>query len=240
LKYKKLYIVKTGTTFPDTAKRYGDFDDWTIKGIEQKDNEVSVIDIQNGTPLPSAKECSGVVVTGSHSYVTERLHWSEKIAEWIPSLIKAEVPFLGICYGHQLLAHALGGKVGFHPGGEEIGTVDIQLLPDCSADPIFYTLPHEFPVHVTHSQTVLSLPQRAVRLAGNAFETNHAFRYGRCAWGVQFHPEYNIDIMKSYILNQAADLKAAGRNPEEILTTVKETPESAEILKKFSQLTAGI
>jgi GMP synthase (glutamine-hydrolysing) len=236
---KKLYIIKTGTTFPDTARQYGDFDNWTIKGLGNKNNKVEIVDVLNNAQLPSAEDCSGVVITGSHSYVTENLPWSEEIAEWIPSLINIDVPFLGICYGHQLLAHALGGKVGFHPGGVEIGTVDIRLMPESSADPIFSSLPEQFFVHVTHEQTVLSLPPGAVRLAGNAFEANHAFRYGKSAWGVQFHPEYNTDIMKSYIMNQVDDLKAADRNVEEILATVKETTISAEVLKVFSQFVSG-
>lgn len=231
---KKLYIIKTGTTFKDTLVKYGDFDKWTFEALGIDKKHVEVIDIVNGSPLPYSQECAGVIVTGSHSYVTEKPDWSVRVENWIPSLIEAGIPFFGICYGHQLLANALGGKVGFHPDGEEIGTVDIHLLPECSDDPVFSSLPKQLPVHVTHEQTVLSLPPGAVRLAENSFERNHAFRVGKFAWGVQFHPEYNIEIINSYIHNQAVTLEAAGRNIDEILNSVKDTFYAAKILQNFA------
>ncbi|MBW1804542.1 MAG: glutamine amidotransferase, partial [Deltaproteobacteria bacterium] len=155
---------------------------------------------------------------------------------WIPSLQEANVPFLGICYGHQLLAQAMGGKVDFHPKGKEIGTVDIHLLPESTTDPLFYALPPRFPVHVSHSQTVLSLPPGAVRLAANDFEPNHAFRLAPCLWGVQFHPEYDTGVMASYITEQADDLAAAGWVISERLSTVRETPVATGILRKFARI----
>jgi len=194
------------------------------------------VDVAAGSPLPDAKACSGVVVTGSHAMVTDNLPWSEATAAWIPSLIAAEVPFLGICYGHQLLAQAMGGRVGFHPGGEEIGTVDIHLLPNSRTDPLFCSLPSPFKAHTTHSQTVLSLPQGAVCLASNSFEPHHAFRLGSCAWGVQFHPEYDRKIMESYVVEQTEELEAAGQDVPELLRTIADTPEAATILRRFGRM----
>jgi GMP synthase (glutamine-hydrolysing) len=153
------------------------------------------------------------------------------MADWIPSLIEANIPFLGICYGHQLLAHALGGRVGFHPGGKEVGTVDVHLLPESLTDPLFGSLPSPF-------QTVLSLPKGAVRLAWNSFEPNHAFRIGSCAWGVQFHPEYDKNIMESYVVEQAKELEAAGRDVAELLRTIRDTPVAVSILSRFALLSA--
>jgi len=169
--------------------------------------------------------------------VTDNLPWSARVAEWIPTLMELNVPFLGICYGHQLLAHALGGEVGFHPKGTEVGTVDIHLLTSYSNDPLFKSLPSTFPAHVTHAQTVLTLPQGAVHLATNSFEPNHAFRIGKCAWGVQFHPEYDASIMRSYIVNEAEDLKKEGIDVGPILDSVKETPVAASILRRFYHIT---
>ncbi len=123
-------VIKAGTTFPNIARKYGDFEDWVCQGVGIAPDQLSLFDAIRGDSLPSAKECSGVVVTGSHSMVTDELDWSEHLIEWIAELLDAGVPFLGICYGHQLLARAAGGTVGYHPLGKEIGTVDIELLPD--------------------------------------------------------------------------------------------------------------
>jgi GMP synthase (glutamine-hydrolysing) len=234
---RNLFIIKMGTTYPDTLREYGDFDLWTIKGLGSDDDSIRTIDAEHGDPLPVADECAGVVFTGSHNMVTDNLPWSIRVAEWIPELIERSVPFLGICYGHQLLAHALGGKVGFHPEGTEVGTVDIALLPACSSDHLFRHLPHTFPVHVTHSQTVALLPKGAVRLAMNTFEANHAFRVGECAWGVQFHPEYTADIMRSYIINEKDDLLLEGMDIKPVLDSVRETPEAFSILRRFKEFT---
>jgi GMP synthase (glutamine-hydrolysing) len=233
---KKIFIIKVGTTFPSTAREFGDFDLWTLKGLGCADYEAVVIDAEHGEPLPSAEECAGVVVTGSHDMVTDNLPWSARVAEWIPSLVEGNVPYLGICYGHQLLAHALGGKAGFHPRGTEVGTVEIHLLPASGDDPLFKSLPSTFPAHVTHAQTVLKLPEGAVHLATNSFEPHHTFRVGTCAWGAQFHPEYDASIMRSYIVNEAEDLKKEGIEVQAILNSVKETPLANSILKKFCDI----
>jgi GMP synthase (glutamine-hydrolysing) len=232
---KSIYVIKAGTTFPTVKEEYGDFDLWTMDAMGIKHDEAIVIDIQNMEPLPEYSECRGVVITGSHDMVTDHLEWSDLLLEWIPGLVKREIPFMGICYGHQLLAEAMGGKVGFHPKGEEIGTVDITLSTEVNKDPLFKDMPVSIPVHVTHAQSALTIPQGATILASNNFEPYHAIRIGTCAWGVQFHPEYNTDIMKAYIINQADELIASGRNIDEIMMTVKETPHASSIMKRFTQ-----
>ena len=232
----RLFVIKAGTTFPNTARKYGDFEDWTCEGLGVDPNQVCLVDAQHDDCLPSAQECSGVVVSGSHSMVTDGLVWSYRLAEWIAELVDSRIPFLGICYGHQLLAKATGGTVGNHPRGKEIGTVDIDLLPDSATDRLFRGLPPRFCAHVTHSQTVLYLPPDATRLAANSFDRCHAIRIGECAWGVQFHPEYDTRLMRSYIEEQAQELEVAGRDVSELYGTVRDTPEAASLLGRFSEI----
>ncbi len=232
---KRLFILKAGTTFPSTERNFGDFDLWTASAFREEDIKVCIQDVEHGADPPNPEDCSGVVITGSHSMVTDDLPWSVRLEQWLPLLLDAGIPLLGICYGHQLLARAAGGKVGFHPQGKEIGTVKIHLSPECAGDAIFGSFPRSFAAHVTHSQTVLGLPPGAVLLAFNDFEPNHAFRLGECAWGVQFHPEYTADIMRSYISEQAEELGAAGLSASELLGSVSETPFAAETLKRFAR-----
>lgn len=230
---KKLYIIKVGSTFPATKKLFGDFDQWTANTLGPINIDLEIVDAEHGASLPVSAECAGVVITGSHAMVTANMHWSVRLEEWIRLLLNARIPVFGICYGHQLLAQAAGGLVDFHPRGREIGTVCVHLLPSCSDDPIFQAFPKSFSVHVTHSQTVLRLPKAAVRLAANMHEPNHAFRLGECAWGVQFHPEYDVRIMRSYIREQAYELESAGMEVSRLLDGVSETPAAAQILRTF-------
>jgi len=147
----------------------------------------------------------------------------------------AGIPLFGICYGHQLLARAAGGAIGFHPQGTEFGTVQVHLLPQCTDDPLFRSLPRTFPAQATHSQTVLRLPPEARLLAFNTHEPHQAFRIGECAWGVQFHPEYTAETMRSYIEADADRLASVGMDVPELLQAVEETPTAALVLKNFGR-----
>ncbi len=227
---KQLYIIKTGTTFADTALRYGDFDELTRRGLGDAKGLVQVVNAPAGETLPEPAACHGVVITGAHCMVTDDLPWSLAIEAWIPRLLQAGIPLLGICYGHQLLGRAMGGRVDFHPQGKEVGTVLVRRCPESSSDPLFGGLPAEFPVHAAHAQAVISLPPAAVLLAENDFEPHHAFRLGRCAWGVQFHPEYTSSVMRDYILAQA------GQELDTKLNDLRETPAACSILATFARL----
>ena len=233
---QKLYIVKTGTTFPGTLKALGDFDTWTRRALGETAAETCVLDVERDAALPAAADCAGVVITGAHAMVTDGLPWSLALEKWIPSLLASRIPLFGICYGHQLLARAAGGKVGYHPQGKEIGTVKVERLDAAVRDRLFHGLPHVFPAHVTHAQTVLVLPPGATRLAANRHEPNHAFRLGDMAWGVQFHPEYTTDVMRAYIREQAGELVAAGKHPERLLQNVTPTPAAGNLLTRFARM----
>ncbi|SIR31497.1 glutamine amidotransferase [Pseudacidovorax sp. RU35E] len=231
---KPLLIVKTGSTFEALRAQQGDFDDWIARGLGPHALPVLVVDRRTGAPLPEPSELRGIVITGSHEMVSHRAEWSERTAAWLARCVESGVPVLGICYGHQLLAHALGGEVDFHPGGLEIGTVPLELAPAARDDPLFAGLPQRFAVNVIHRQSALRLPPGAVPLATNAHEPHHAFRVGRCAWGVQFHPEFDANAMRGYVQAHAAQLDDAAA----IEDRVRSTPEAASLLQRFGQLTA--
>lgn len=230
---KPILIIKAGTTFANTARALGDFEDWTIRGMGLSGDEVHVIEVFRNEPLPTDDSFSGVVVTGSHFMVTDREPWSEELAGWIPGIIERGTPFLGLCYGHQLLAYAMGGEVGNHPGGREIGTVRIQIDDKGEGDELISILSREFLGHVTHTQTVLQLPPGAEILASNAFEPHHAMRVGECAWSVQFHPEFDAAIMRSYVDEQSQELKAEGLDISSLRSGIVETPRAARVLQRF-------
>jgi len=233
---KKIFIIKAGSAFPDTAAKYGDFEELTKTGLAGSNAEVVTIAACQGEPLPSPQECDGVVITGAHCMVTDNLPWSLAIEAWIPALVQLQVPLLGICYGHQLLGRAMGGQVDFHPRGREVGTVEIRKTAAGQTDPLFKELPDQFPAHATHAQAVLTLPHGAVLLAENDFEPHHAFRVGQCAWGVQFHPEYSLDVMRDYLFKQQELLTRAGQDVARLSKDICETSVANSLLTRFASL----
>ncbi|WP_435094074.1 type 1 glutamine amidotransferase [Halorubrum sp. N11] len=140
--------------------------------------------------LPDHTDFDGLVVTGSRSSV----YWDEA---WIPALIDyvaeaadAGLPVLGVCYGHQVVAEALGGRVA---GMDEfeIGYNEVRHRGD---DELFAGIDEQFTVFTTHGDTVVELPSSATLIAENDHGV-HAFRDGHC-WGVQFHPEYDLETAR--------------------------------------------
>ena len=230
---KKLYIIKCGSTFDSIKNDFKDFEHWIIDKFENKDKNIVIINAQENEKLPTLTKNDAVILTGSHSMVTHEESWSLEVEKWLPKLIKDEVPLLAICYGHQLLAKSLGGVSGYHENGIEIGSVDINLEENAKDDEIFSKLQNNFKAHTIHSQTVIELPKNATRLAFNNHDKNHAYRVGNCAWGVQFHPEFDKNIMNLYIKEVA---KKKDLEVGKLISFSENTNVATMILKEFERL----
>ncbi len=231
-------ILKTGSTYPDLAREAGDFEDWTAAGLGLDRHSVDVADPRvDGLPSPAG--VSAAVVTGSHDMVTDDPEGVARFSDWLRSLMAAGVPVLGICYGHQLLAAALGGEVGYHPEGPEIGTVEVELLPDADMDELFGGLPRRFPAQASHEQTVLALPRRATRLGASRHDPNAAVRFRPGVWGVQFHPEFDARVTAHYVRSQQAGLARRGLDAEAVARAVRPSPAGA-LLRRFAEIADGV
>ncbi|MFC2098003.1 glutamine amidotransferase, partial [Bacteroidota bacterium] len=197
---KKIFIFKTGSTFPYIEEKWGDFDDFAIREARLKKDEVIVIDNFETENFGQIKLASGVIITGSHSNVTEETDWMKNLSKWIIQLYESDIPVLGICFGHQMLGWALGGSVGLNPKGIDVGSVEINLNQKASTDILFENFAEKFPGQMSHKQSILKLPDNSTLLASSESEPNQAicFKKGQI-WGLQFHPEFNADITRLYV-----------------------------------------
>jgi GMP synthase (glutamine-hydrolysing) len=194
----KLAIIKTGSTLAEIRAKRGDFEDWIIEQSAVSAGEWDVFSIFQRAELPDLRRYKAAIITGSHSMVTEKAEWMEKTSQWLKGLF-SNLPVLGICFGHQLIAQTFGGRVELNPVKLETGMTCIQLTEDGINDNLFKDLPAAFSMPSAHSQSVTRLPEGAKLLAKNQIETNLAFRLGSNIWGVQFHPEFDEDILTQYV-----------------------------------------
>jgi GMP synthase (glutamine-hydrolysing) len=233
----KILLIKLGDTFPELKCAKGDFEEMISACLQDEGKQftLEVFDARKDLALSGLENISGVILTGSHSMVTACEPWSERLIPYIKAMQLRNLPVLGICYGHQLIAKALGGEVDFHPLGPEPGTVNVCLTAAGKKDKLLGTLPDIFSVNVAHSQSVISLPENAVLLAMNHFEPHQAFRIGNI-WGIQFHPEFDQAITQYYVDEIAAEIEKYAGDPEKIRDACKDTEYSRSLLGKFTKL----
>lgn len=139
----------------------------------------------NEGELPDEGDYDAVIVSGSGASVYGDEPWIPPLLDWIGGAIRRDLPILGVCFGHQLLAHALGGDVR-SMGEYEIGYREIDRVGDSR---LLSGLPERFLAFTTHSDEVTRLPSGADRIAEND-RSIQGFRAGN-VFGVQFHPEYD-------------------------------------------------
>ena len=185
-------------------------------------------------PASTGRRYDGVVISGSQTSVYDDLDWIHELTSWVRNVHRADVPTLGICWGHQFLAQSLGGRV-VDMGDHELGYRTVRRRGD---DPLFAGVPSSFTAFQTHSDRVVELPPGSVELARNEYGIQ-AFRLGT-RYGVQFHPEYDRETAEWIIGNK--DLSADRR--ASVLATVTDESvaaarDTSRIFDNFSSLVAS-
>ncbi|MGY5810195.1 glutamine amidotransferase [Rhizobium sp. LEGMi198b] len=230
---RPILLIQAGTPPDEIRQANGDLPIWFCNALELPTETVEVVRVFEGEPLPPPHRGRVAVITGSWSMVTERLPWSEAAAQWIRDAMAVDMPLFGVCYGHQLMSHALGGRVDFHPEGREIGYREIRMSPAAATDPLLKDMPLRFNAHLTHMQTVLELPTSAVALAASEHDPHQVVRYGPRAISTQFHPEFTPEISSAIIRFRTDALRQEGLDPDGLLDDVQDAPFATRLLARF-------
>lgn len=163
--------------------------------------ELVPYDVIGGVLPARADECDGWLATGSRHSVYEDLAWIRDAAAFVREVGDAEVPFVGVCFGHQLLASALGGTVERSPVGWGAGILHIDVLRHEE----WMIPPRErCHLHFMHQDQVMLAPEGAVVLARAEHCEVAMFRVGRTMLGVQAHPELTVAYAEALLSDRVA------------------------------------
>jgi GMP synthase (glutamine-hydrolysing) len=236
---RKIVILKAGEPPRRVQEQHGSYEQAIINALDGE-GTCTVIDPRT-QPFALDPACAGIIITGSAASAYDEDEWISKSADFLRRAADCGTAIYGICFGHQLVAHAFGGRVEKCPRGWELGTASISLTDTGLADPLFAGLPQEFPAQESHGDVVVELPAGATLLAGNAHWPIQAFRLGEKVWGTQFHPEFSVGLIAGLaeVLSRSLPAEAfpsfAADAPinEQIRADLRETPQARSCLRNF-------
>jgi GMP synthase (glutamine-hydrolysing) len=256
-------VVKCGDVLAPVRIVHGDYERWfaaaLVPGLPLPREaglgrglgpraRLHVAEVHLGARLPDPRRFDAVIATGSPRSVLEGAPWMVRTGDALVEAAARGVPVLAVCFGHQLVADALGGAVRRSPRGPELGTVSCTLTAAGLADPLFAGVPRTFEVQASHEDEVAAAPPGGVVLAGNAHSAIQAFRVGRRLWAVQFHPELSAAAVAALVRARARAVEAEARARREdpavrwrtLLAGIRGTPWGARVLGNFLGMRAAV
>jgi len=190
----KIGIISCGPGLDEVVKDYGHSSEWIPAIISDKNIEFIVNKVYNYEQI-DFDAADAWIITGSKFSVYEDIPWIECLKKFIEELISRKKYILGICFGHQLLAQCLGGKVVKNSKGWELGSYEISLTNHGSDSKLFNNFLNNDIAYESHQDVVIELPHNSLELAYTD-KGIQSFSYSDYVFGVQFHPEFSYDVTR--------------------------------------------
>ena len=177
---------------------------------------IEIVHSWRGDKIPNSADYRASIMMGCPLSVNETPNheYLKHIYAFAADTVRHNRPYLGICYGAQLLARVLGAKVERNPV-KEIGTAPVRLTSDGKADPIFAGFPAEFMAFHWHADT-FRIPFGVKNLAESDTCARQAFRVGK-AVGLQFHFEASADKLPVWCDVYAPELAEIGVTAQSVI-----------------------
>lgn len=146
--------------------------------------------------LPDPEAFDAYLITGGKYSVFEDLDWQHRFLEFITTLIKQEIPLIGICYGHQAIAKVIGGTVERSPKGYGVGLMPVNVVAETD-----WSTESDTPLmlHAMHQDQVTSVPEGAEIFLSSDFCPISGFSYGTSVLAIQQHPDFTAALNRDLI-----------------------------------------
>ncbi|MBI72033.1 MAG: hypothetical protein CMG61_01005 [Candidatus Marinimicrobia bacterium] len=190
----KIIILSNGPGLKEVVTLYGHSSEWIPNSITDKNISFEVIKTYETSSF-NIDNADGFIITGSKFSVYDNENWIKALKNKVDVILNLDKPVLGICFGHQLLAECLGGKVEKNLLGWELGSYNISLTRDGLNSKLFKSFNNGDFVYESHQDVVSILPNNAIELAFSN-KGNQSFSYGDKIFGVQFHPEFSYEVTR--------------------------------------------
>lgn len=242
---KKFAVLVTGHAADGCRQRFGDYGDLFVKLLRERDQEVwdmfNVVDQQ----FPSRESIDfydGFVITGSKHDAHGQEEWIVKLRDFVREIHRRRRKILGICFGHQLTAIALGGASGKAACGWELGVVDLE--PTAVFREKFPNTAEEMRnrdkirIHQVHQDQVSVLPPEAVLLASSKNTPIEMYSVSDNVLCMQGHPEFNSEIVKE-ILNDRSGSSFTEERASEALKSLEISVDRDLLLSMMKRFLKG-
>lgn len=194
-KKMKLGILQTDELPDDFYLRYKSLTD-VYGSLLRGDFEFTVYKTQEGNFPVEVNEVDAFILGGSRESVYSGSDKVQTMLDYIRKIYEAKVPLIGICFGHQAVAFALGGQVSPNPKGWEVGLMDIKLTSEATN---FGLSQNTIKLPTFHRDEVTQMPSGATLLAQNDFSKVQAYRLSYQVLCFQSHPEFSTDMMNYFL-----------------------------------------
>jgi GMP synthase-like glutamine amidotransferase len=176
-------ILQTGAAPDQLAGDMGDYPDMFQRLLADQGFTFRTWRVENMDFPASVHDAEGWLITGSRHGAYEDHPFIKPLEQFIRDAFAAHVPIVGICFGHQIMAQAMGGKVERYAGGWSVGPTDYDFGGE------------KVTLNAWHRDQVVKVPDNAQVVGSNAFCANAALLYDDRAFSVQAHPEFRPEFV---------------------------------------------
>tara|TARA_R110002049_G_scaffold23781_6_gene84785 strand:- start:169577 stop:170266 length:690 start_codon:yes stop_codon:yes gene_type:complete len=183
----KIGILQTGHSPDGFAQELGDYGEMFTKLLDGHDFEFQIWSVVDGIFPGAITDADGWLITGSKHGSYEDHAWIPPLEDMIRDIYADGRPLIGVCFGHQIIAQALGGKVEKFDGGWSVGRTEYDMDGEKLA------------LNAWHQDQIVELPKGAEVVASSDFCAYAALAYGNRIWTIQPHPEFGHDFIDGLI-----------------------------------------